>query len=184
MPITHSFVSAISDGGDTSLVRPSDWNAAHSGFASLRDFDRVGLTSGGITVSSTTWVNLSTSLDLTLTAATGDICEVTISAMAESTSANYCFIDCATWVSGAGVNWFGSGEPTTGTGNGVPGWHLPNVAEYEAISGSVAMALVSGDISGGTVTLRLRTRVASGSRVIRAESTTPLIVYAKIMPVG
>lgn len=29
MSITHSFVSAISDGGDTSLVRPSDWNAEH-----------------------------------------------------------------------------------------------------------------------------------------------------------
>lgn len=27
---THSFVSAVSDGGDTSLVRPSDWNAEHA----------------------------------------------------------------------------------------------------------------------------------------------------------
>ena len=29
MSITHSFVSAKSDGGDATLVRPSDWNAAH-----------------------------------------------------------------------------------------------------------------------------------------------------------
>jgi hypothetical protein len=29
MPITHTFVSAIPDEADTSLVRPSDWNAAH-----------------------------------------------------------------------------------------------------------------------------------------------------------
>jgi hypothetical protein len=29
MPIKHSFVSAKSDGADTSLVRPSDWNAEH-----------------------------------------------------------------------------------------------------------------------------------------------------------
>lgn len=28
--ITHPFVSGVSDGGDTSLVRPSNWNAAHS----------------------------------------------------------------------------------------------------------------------------------------------------------
>lgn len=28
--VTHSFVSAIPDGTDTSLMRPSDWNAAHT----------------------------------------------------------------------------------------------------------------------------------------------------------
>jgi hypothetical protein len=30
MSITHSKVSAIPDGADTSVVRPSDWNAGHS----------------------------------------------------------------------------------------------------------------------------------------------------------
>lgn len=29
MGITHTKVSAISDGGDATLVRPSDWNASH-----------------------------------------------------------------------------------------------------------------------------------------------------------
>jgi hypothetical protein len=29
MPITHAFVSQKPDGEDTSVVRPSDWNAAH-----------------------------------------------------------------------------------------------------------------------------------------------------------
>jgi hypothetical protein len=29
MAVTHSFVSAKSDGGDATLVKPSDWNAAH-----------------------------------------------------------------------------------------------------------------------------------------------------------
>ena len=29
MAVTHAFVSSVSDGGDTSLIRPSDWNAAH-----------------------------------------------------------------------------------------------------------------------------------------------------------
>jgi hypothetical protein len=32
MPITHSKVSGIADGGDTDLVRPSDWNADHDGY--------------------------------------------------------------------------------------------------------------------------------------------------------
>jgi hypothetical protein len=30
MPVTHPFVSAISDDGDATLVRPSNWNADHS----------------------------------------------------------------------------------------------------------------------------------------------------------
>lgn len=32
MAITHTKVSAKADGGDSSLVLPSDWNAAHTGF--------------------------------------------------------------------------------------------------------------------------------------------------------
>lgn len=30
MPVTHPFVSAKSDGGDATLVKPSDWNASHT----------------------------------------------------------------------------------------------------------------------------------------------------------
>lgn len=30
MPVTHPFVSLIADGGDATLVRPSNWNADHS----------------------------------------------------------------------------------------------------------------------------------------------------------
>jgi|WetSurMetagenome_2_1015567.scaffolds.fasta_scaffold573469_1 hypothetical protein len=29
MPITHAFVSPKGDGGDTTLLRPSNWNASH-----------------------------------------------------------------------------------------------------------------------------------------------------------
>ena len=36
MSSTHNFVSAISDGADATLVRPSNWNAAHDG---LQDDD-------------------------------------------------------------------------------------------------------------------------------------------------
>ena len=28
--ITHTFVSGVADGGDASLVRPSNWNATHT----------------------------------------------------------------------------------------------------------------------------------------------------------
>ena len=34
--ITHSFVSGIADGADTTLVRPIDWNATHTGLTIVR----------------------------------------------------------------------------------------------------------------------------------------------------
>ncbi len=33
MAITHTFVSEVEDGEDATLVRPSNWNAAHTGIA-------------------------------------------------------------------------------------------------------------------------------------------------------
>jgi hypothetical protein len=42
MPITHSKVSAKSDGGDSSLVLPSDWNASHTGTDDDPIFDAFG----------------------------------------------------------------------------------------------------------------------------------------------
>lgn len=30
MPVTHPFVSAVADGGDATLIRPSNWNADHA----------------------------------------------------------------------------------------------------------------------------------------------------------
>ncbi len=38
MPVKHAFVSAKTDGADATLVRPSDWNASHSGSS---DWDSV-----------------------------------------------------------------------------------------------------------------------------------------------
>lgn len=45
MAVTHSFVSAVADGGDSSLVRPSDWNDNHVG--NLSDFAAVNETPSG-----------------------------------------------------------------------------------------------------------------------------------------
>lgn len=55
MPITHAFTSGKPDGGDTSVVRPSDWNAGHIGTIEAYDAallalsDRVAALEGGIT---------------------------------------------------------------------------------------------------------------------------------------
>src|SRR5258706_6904765 len=45
MTVTHAKVSAKSDGGDTTLVRPSDWNADHTG---TNAHDHAGTTDGGV----------------------------------------------------------------------------------------------------------------------------------------
>lgn len=44
MAITHAKVSAKADGADTSLIRPSDWNAAHAG---TNDHDHSAATTQG-----------------------------------------------------------------------------------------------------------------------------------------
>lgn len=45
MPVKHPFVSAKADGGDATLVRPSNWNADHTGAFSVvnvRDYGALG----------------------------------------------------------------------------------------------------------------------------------------------
>ena len=45
MAVTHSFVSAVADGADATLVRPSNWNANHVG--NLSDFSAINETPSG-----------------------------------------------------------------------------------------------------------------------------------------
>jgi len=46
--VTHKFVSGIADGGDATLVRPSNWNDDHS----------ISDLSGTVVVTDAEWVNL------------------------------------------------------------------------------------------------------------------------------
>jgi hypothetical protein len=78
VPITHAYVSGISDGVDTTLVRPTNWNAPHVGggvptvdqdisadFSTASDsawHDITGLT--GIVLTAGTWLAL---VDIELT---------------------------------------------------------------------------------------------------------------------
>lgn len=50
MAITHSKVSAVSDGGDTSLVRPSDWNDDHTITSSIVATDAIWDAAGDLAV--------------------------------------------------------------------------------------------------------------------------------------
>lgn len=62
MPITHSKVSAVTDGGDTDLVRPVDWNDDHAGGPDT--YESI-LTANIVMVNATTWYTSATELILT-----------------------------------------------------------------------------------------------------------------------
>ena len=78
--VTHPFVSAIGDGADTTLVRPSNWNATHSisgtvdvanggtgaSTASITSFNNItGYTASGATGTTSTNIVFSTTPSLT-----------------------------------------------------------------------------------------------------------------------
>lgn len=58
MPITHSFVSAKSDGGDATVVRPGDWNASHVGGVSWTQvINQSGASFSGWTIVAGSWAS-------------------------------------------------------------------------------------------------------------------------------
>ena len=114
--------------------------------------------------SSNTWANLpgiGTAGDLVLNAATGDVIEAVPSFILNS-PANAIYFDAVTVVSSSPVNAFGRGGAVTTNSNGasdsqgISGWHAASTGSDRTIQGSCYYTLVSGDISGGTVTLRMR----------------------------
>lgn len=54
MAVKHAFVSGVSDGADTSLVRPSNWNADHT-------IDNDTVSEAQLSISDVTTKNASTS---------------------------------------------------------------------------------------------------------------------------
>lgn len=113
-------------------------------------------TAGDLTLNSTTWADVDNNLDLVLTAAVGDEVEVSVSGFWGNTGV-YAFLDCVSLVGGSPVNsWASNGTPNA-SGQGVRGW-WGKISSDEPITGSISRTLVSGDISSGTVTLRLRYR--------------------------
>jgi len=114
--------------------------------------------------SSNTWANLpgiGTTGDLVLNAAAGDVIEAVTSAILNA-PANNIYFDAVTIVSSSPVNAFGRGGAVTTNSNGasdsqgVSGWYGAGTGVDRTIQGSCYYTLVSGDISGGTVTLRMR----------------------------
>lgn len=143
------------------------------------NFQMLTRTSGDISINNTTYAAVATStLDLVITGvAAGDVVEYIPNFMVDSAVSTRLAFDVATIVSGSVVNYFGS---AASGGSGLPGWYAPNTATFSQVSGSAFYTLQSGDISGGSVTLRLYVQAASTTaRKILSSTGNPLTVAAR-----
>lgn len=146
----------------------------------LVDFAFATRTAGDVTCSADQiWADVDTGIDLTLTAATGDRLEIGISGCCTGTEAVSLNLTAMSIVSAAPVNDLATGAAPSNTTNGVSGWRIQTGTAFNC-TGAFICALQAGDISGGTVTIRLRYRTSSNTnRVLRADTAIPLHWYAK-----
>ena len=124
-------------------------------------------------LASAVWATLDATADITVEAQVGDVLLVDVNGLWGSEMQNG-FLDVATWVSGAGVHWFGSGEPTTNTGGGVQTWYADGgvAGVYYKACGAIRYTVQAGDIVNGDVTLRLRYRV-TGNKTLYNTALNP-----------
>ena len=151
---------------------------AYPRFQLARSFKFLQYTAGDIAMNSTSWANLiGTTNDLVLAAQVDDVVEVGLSSQSQNEGSTG-RIDVASIVSAAPVNYWGGGaEPSTGYG--VSSWTLVS-AQFGNQGGSVMKKIVAGDLSAGTVTLRLRYRTdISSLKTLYAAATRPLQFWAK-----
>ena len=165
-------------------VTAADYNIMANDVIDLRSYQnryaRAKRTGASITLSSNSvWANVDTGLDLTLNATTGDVVEYGISAILAAQGVETYF-DVVTIVSGNPVNSFGFDTTPANppTSYGIQAWlSLPSVTS--TLSGSFFRTLVAGDISSGTVTLRLRFANSSATtRSLTSGTAQPLEVFA------
>lgn len=150
---------------------------AYPRFLRSRQMVKARRTSGNLTLNSTSWANVDTGLDLTLNEVqVGDEIVYGIGGLANN-EAVFLYFDVATIVSAAPVNYFGTAGGASD--NGVVGWFCASGA-YVGFGGlSHPYTIQAGDLTDGSVTLRLRYRTqTAGNRVVRAVSTDPLDVWA------
>jgi hypothetical protein len=146
-----------------------------------RPFKTARRTSGDITLNNTSWTDLDTGLDLTLPAAVGDVIEAQPNGK-YGIQNTFVFLDAVTVVAGSPVTSFSSGTGTPAS-EGVTGWEGPVGAEENTFGPPISIPLASGDLSAGTVTVRLRYRNNDATtRVFKANTNAGF--YWKLTNLG
>ena len=139
------------------------------------DYAKSEYTAGNLTLNSTSWANVSGPADLVLAADAGDVVEVSCSGFWNSDNVQ-AHLDVVTLVSGSPVNSFATGGSVATSGQGIVAWAgWANV--QMSMGGNFFYKLVSGDISGGNVTLRLRYRTTSAANKTIVASTDVRFVF-------
>jgi hypothetical protein len=148
-------------------------------------------TNGNVTINtanSATWMDVAAGtganqLDIVLPGQPGDIIEVSLSTM-WGNEAVFAQLDVVTWVSGAVASSFSANGAATPLTSGILAWKGLNGVE-RPVGGTVQMALGAEDISGGTVTLRLRASTNSAvNKTLNAATDTALTFGAKNLGPG
>lgn len=138
-------------------------------------------TAGSLTLDQTAITDVGVS-DIALNAVAGDTIEYGIMGVVGSAATAKVGFDVYTIVAATPVNPFGAGlSASLASTQGVPGWFVTDTLNAEInVRGSAMYTVVSGDISGGTVTLRLRYAKANATaRTFFATANVPLQVWAK-----
>lgn len=151
------------------------------GGSGLKDYATAARVAGNIAFNQSNVTDVDTGLDLTLTAAAGDLIEYGVDALLDATAQAVCF-DVYTRVTSANVNPFGPGLSNgLATVLGVPSWYTPFVSGANMpLRGTAMRTLLSGDIDSGNVLLRLRyAKVNTTSRSGFATASIPFRVWAK-----
>lgn len=141
----------------------------------------VNRTAGSLTLDQTAITDVGVS-DIVLNAVAGDTIEYGIMGVVGAAATAKVGFDVYTIVSATPVNPFGSGlSASLASTQGVMGWFVTDTLNAEiTINGSFMYTVVSGDISNGTVTLRLRYAKANATaRTLFATANVPLQVWAR-----
>ncbi len=165
--------------GATGPTGPTGVTGAAGGSGGAFAHAEVIRNTGSLTLNSISVVAVDTGLDLVLNAAVDDVIEYGLSARLGNSAVAVGF-DVYTMVSGSPVNPFGAGLSSSLSPNlGVTGWYTNNENVISPVTGARRYTVVSGDISAGTVTLRLfYVQTSATNRTLSAASTSPLNVWA------
>ena len=173
LDFTGAGVTASGTGSTKTINIPGGGSGTGQG---LVDYAFHKRTAADYTINSTTFTNLDTGTDLVLSASSGDVVEVGCMLVWGSEATTAC-LDVASIVSGSPVNYWGTAGGSSDFG--ISSW-IGTTGQTESAGASTMRALVGGDISGGTVTLRLRYRTTSATnKTLRASSTLPFLWWAK-----
>lgn len=139
-------------------------------------------TAGDLTLNSTTYASVPTIGDIVVAASgvvAGQWLDVSLNALVSNVGVATYF-DIATIVSGSIVNRVSGGDGGA-TREGLPNWQAENRAAYQAVGGSIAYQLQSGDLNSGGLTIRVIYRTATATnRTLYANADDALFVQAKV----